>query len=85
MDYFVDTVNQWLAPELRSEVMTLAQEFEQHGIKLGIKLGIELGIERSIMAYRLLTDGMSVEEVANLTKLSLEIVKKIQMETQNDN
>jgi len=72
--YFLNMADQWLAPELRREVMTLAQEFEQHGV--------ERGIEQAIMAYRLLADGMPVEKVANLTELSLATVEKIQADTE---
>jgi predicted transposase/invertase (TIGR01784 family) len=69
----------------------IEQGFER-GIERGIEQGIERGIERGIeqgletgkrsIALNLLTKGMSVGEVCEVTKLSLEVVRELRKSIQ---
>ncbi|MFA7861451.1 Rpn family recombination-promoting nuclease/putative transposase, partial [Escherichia coli] len=56
-------------------MMTLAQWFEEKGIEKGIQQGRQE--ERQEFALRLLSKGMSREDVAEMTNLSLAEIDKV--------
>lgn len=68
-------VEQYLSEELRGEVMTLAQRFEQKGLQQGVQQGIRQGIET--MAAKLLAKGMSPSDVSALTELPVDYISKL--------
>jgi hypothetical protein len=47
-DLFINKVNQYLTGRLRGEIMTLAQQFEQRGIRQGIQQGIQKGMQKGM-------------------------------------
>ncbi|MDU1457566.1 MAG: ISNCY family transposase, partial [Klebsiella sp.] len=64
-------------------MMTLAQWFEEKGIEKGIEKGMEKGIQQGRQevsqefAQRFLNKGMSREDVAEVTALSLAEIDKL--------
>ena len=56
-------------------MLTVAQWFELNGIEKGIEKGIQQGIEK--MAHRLLSKGMSREDVAEMANLPLAEIDKL--------
>lgn len=45
---FLEKSNQYLATELRGEVMTLAQQFEQVGVVKGMEQGLQQGMKQGM-------------------------------------
>lgn len=68
---FVEKVKQHLSGKLRGEAMTLAQRFEQKGIKQGIEK------EKMIIATRLLAEGVESVFIAKITDLSLSQIEEL--------
>jgi predicted transposase/invertase (TIGR01784 family) len=58
------------------------QEAEQEGKEKGLKQGRQEGIRQ--VAINLLKAGMAVEQVVTLTNLSIEEVRQLQVDSEND-
>lgn len=82
-----------LSQNLRSEIMTIAKQWEQEGFEKGKREGLTIakqwkqegrqeGLEQGMkkMARKLLAKGISLAEVQELTELPLETLKKLQAE-----
>jgi len=79
-------------PEEGAVLMELMPAWKRWGYEEGIEQGFERGIERGIeqgletgkrsIALNLLTKGMSVGEVSEVTKLSLEVVRELKKSIQ---
>ena len=59
--------------------MTTAMKLRQEGIEQGIDQGIGKGIEKDKIetAGRMLAKGFSVEDIAEITTLSVEVIEKL--------
>ena len=68
---FVQKVQQHLSGKLRGEAMTLAQRFEQKGIKK----------EKTIIAIRLLAEGVEPVFIARIAELSLHQIEELKKNT----
>ena len=69
-----------LPEDKQKEIMTALQQLEYRGIRKGRQEGIREGMEKiKRMARRLLADGYSIEEVADMASLSEEQVRRIQL------
>jgi predicted transposase YdaD len=74
-----DTYGLKLTKEVESEVSEMcsyATAMETKGIERGIEKGIEKGIEQGKITARY-EDGMSIEKIAEKSKVSVEYVKEI--------
>ena len=58
-------------------MMTLAQWFEEKGFQKGFQKGYKEGLQKVRLAQRLLSKGMSREDVAEVTALSLAEIDKL--------
>lgn len=58
-------------------MMTLAQWFEEKGFQKGFQKGYKEGLRKVRLAQRLLSKGMSREDVAEMATLSLTEVDKL--------
>lgn len=61
----------------RETVQTLAQWFEEKGFQKGFQKGYKEGLQKVRLAQRLLSKGMSREDVAEVTALSLAEIDKL--------
>lgn len=76
--------------EIRGDIMSLAERIEQRGIQKGRQEGIDLGVQKGIdqgmkyaserTALAMLADNLDIKEIARLTKLSIEDVKRLKSE-----
>ena len=73
-DYIKRCLNM-ISPEGGEIIMTTAMKLRQEGIKQGIEQGIEQ--DKLETAARMLAKGFSVEDIAEITTLSAEVVKKL--------
>ena len=58
-------------------MMTLAQWFEEKGFQKGFQKGYKEGLQKVRLAQRLLSKGMSREDVAELANLPLAEIDKL--------
>ncbi|HHV38472.1 MAG TPA: Rpn family recombination-promoting nuclease/putative transposase [Tepidimicrobium sp.] len=75
------------------KIMTILQAREQKGIAKGIEQGIAKGIEqginqgrieeRKVMAKKLISMGMSIEQIMEVTNLTRKEIEEIEEKTQN--
>ncbi len=72
----------YFSDELKEETMTIAQQLEQRGIHKGLQLGREEGREESlrIIANKLLAKGASLEEINELTGLTIETIQQLRQQ-----
>ncbi|ACB17669.1 TPA: transposase [Escherichia coli] len=61
----------------RETWQTLAQWFEEKGFQKGFQKGYKEGLQKVRLAQRLLSKGMSREDVAEVTALSLAEIDKL--------
>ncbi len=76
--------------DLHNVIDTAESEGIKKGIELGIEKGIEIGVEKGKLegekqksieiAKELLEDGMPLEKISKITKLSIDEIEKIQEE-----
>jgi len=80
---------EYLSNELRGEIMTLAQRFEQNGIQKGLEKGRQEGrqegieLEKKAIARKLLKESLPLELVSKMTGLSIAWLKTIDEVTQH--
>ena len=73
---------------IQSEVMSIAEQLEAKGIEKGIERGIEKGIEKGIergiekIALKMIKAGKSDQEIADLTELSVDVIKQLRTEAE---
>ena len=67
------------------KIMTILQAREQKGIAKGIEQGINQGRieERKVMAKKLISMGMSIEQIMEVTNLTRKEIEEIEEKTQN--
>ncbi|WP_041235322.1 hypothetical protein [Dactylococcopsis salina] len=68
-----------LEPLYQQEKETLVREAQKRGMEIGEERGIEIAQKR--FAQKLLSKGMEIKQIAELTELSLEEITKL---TNND-
>jgi predicted transposase/invertase (TIGR01784 family) len=73
-DLFLEKMRQYLSPQLGAEIMTIAQEFEQHGQQKGLRLGIHQG--EATMMMRQLT-----RRFKQVPKSYLQLIEQADAET----
>ena len=71
----------YISPQKRSlynkwEMKAVLQTSYEEGLKFGLEIGLEKGIEKIII--RCLKQGKPIEEISEITGLSIEQVKQIQ-------
>lgn len=68
-----------MKPKEGEKIMEIMNSYERKGREIGVEEGMEKGREEAILsvARRMLNKGKTVEEVADLTGLSEEIVAKL--------
>jgi hypothetical protein len=81
----IEITNQ-LTTDMKSRSMTFIDQFRAQGKEEGIAIGVERGIEKENLrsryefAEKLILRGMPLEEICELTDLSMEEVKKLAAE-----
>jgi predicted transposase/invertase (TIGR01784 family) len=75
-----EEVRAMLAQQVEKMHKALIQKGIEKGEKLGIEKGEKLGIEKGVstVAFRMLSDGFTLEIIARATGLSVEEIKKLQ-------
>ena len=100
MQMLVDKAEELLKDNLRGEVMTLAQQFEQKGIEIGMQQGIQQGMQqgiqkgieqgerngvsKTILAIKMLACGESLQEIHKTTNLPIETLEELQSQSSSD-
>ncbi len=84
---FKTLIDSRLSQETRGEIMTIAQQWREEGREEGLTIAQqwrEEGWQEAAKAIRLLEKGFPVEQVAQLTKLPVEIVARLEQEQAED-
>lgn len=68
-------------PEIREDIMTLAQQLEQKGLQQGLQQGEQRGRldERFAIAKKMLAKGSDITDIEELTELSFEEISRLRL------